>query len=52
MKKLKVVVLLNLLRLIDRVLDVDRDKPVYVVFLGDGLVEIQESGKPSKTYEL
>ena len=52
MKRLKVFALLSLLRLIDRLLDVTRDKPVYLVFLGEGQVQVQKSGEPSKTYQL
>lgn len=52
MKKVKVFVLLSLLRLVDRVFDVDKDKPVYLVFLGEGQVQIQKSGEFSKTYQL
>lgn len=52
MKRLKVFVLLSLLRLIDRLLDVRMENPVYIVFLGEGVVEMQKVGETSKTYQL
>lgn len=40
------------IKILDWLLDVTRDKPVYLVFLGEGQVQIQESGQPSKTVQL
>lgn len=45
-------IVLLALKFIDWVLDVQRDKPVYLVFHGEGIVEIQRVGEPSKTFEL
>jgi hypothetical protein len=52
MRKLKNLILIQCLRMIDWILDVNRDKPVYLVFFGEGQVEIQESGQPSKIHQL
>ncbi len=52
MKRLKVVALLSLLRLIDRLLDVTMDKPVYLIFTGEGRVEVQITGESKKNIQL
>ena len=52
MKKLKRMFAIQCMRLLDWILDVERDKPVYLVFLGEGQVQIQETGKSSKTIQL
>ena len=52
MRRLKLFVLLNLLRLIDWLFDVTMDKPVYLVFTGEGQVEIQITGKPKRKFQL
>lgn len=52
MKRLKVFVLLSLLRFVDRLFDVTMDKPVYLVFTGEGQVEIQITGEPKRTFQL
>jgi hypothetical protein len=40
------------MKLLDWLLDVEKDKPVYLVFLGEGQVQIQETGQSSKTIQL
>lgn len=52
MKKLKRLLVLICLKFVDYLFDVERDKPVYLVFLGEGQVQIQETNKPSKTIQL
>jgi hypothetical protein len=41
-----------LLKAIDALLDVRMDKPVIVVFLGEGIVEIQSTGSNSQKIQL
>lgn len=43
---------LQCMRILDWLLDVDMDKPVYLVFLGEGQIQIQESNQPAKTIQL
>ena len=50
--RIKRFLAIRLLSLFDWLLDVQRDKPVYLVFLGEGQVQIQESGQPLKTVQL
>lgn len=50
--RLKKLLVLQCLKFVDWMLDVERDKPVYLVFLGEGQVQVQKSGEPSKTYQL
>jgi hypothetical protein len=45
-------IVLLLLKFIDMVWDVQRERPVYLVFHGEGIVEIQKIGEPSKKFEL
>jgi hypothetical protein len=52
MRKIRKHMVLLALKFIDWVLDVQRDKPVYLVFHGEGIVEIQRVGEQSKTFEL
>lgn len=52
MKRVKSWILRQLLKAIDALLDVRMDKPVIVVFLGEGLVEIQEIGTNSQKIQL
>jgi hypothetical protein len=52
MKKLKRLLVLMCLKFVDWILDVQRDKPVYLVFLGEGCVQIQVTGEPSQTIDL
>lgn len=43
---------IQLMKILDWLLDVEKDKPVYLVFLGEGQVQIQESGQSLKTVQL
>lgn len=53
MERLRNWCLKSLLRLIDRLLDVRMDNPVYIVFLGEGVVQIQKLPEPcAKTIQL
>lgn len=52
MKRLKLFLALMLFRLIDRLFDVTMDKPVYLVFTGEGRVQVQEIGKPLRSIQL
>jgi len=40
------------IRILDWLLDVTPDKPVYLVFLGEGEVQIQESGQTKTNIQL
>jgi len=52
MKRLKRFFAILCMRILDWLLDVERDKPVYLVFLGEAQVQIQETNKPLKTIQL
>jgi hypothetical protein len=52
MKRVKSWILRQLLKAIDSLLDVRMDNPVIVVFLGEGIVEIQESSSNSQKIQL
>ena len=49
---MKKKLVLLLLKMVDYLFDVTRDKPVYLVFLGEGQVQVQKSGESCKTYQL
>lgn len=51
-RRLKCFLALMLFRMIDRLFDVTMDKPVYLVFTGEGQVEVQITGQPKKTFQL
>lgn len=40
------------LKMLDYLCNVDKDKPLYLVFLGEGEVIVQKSGEDSKFYKL
>ena len=40
------------IKILDWLLDVTSDKPVYLVFLGEGEVQIQESGQSITNVQL
>jgi hypothetical protein len=52
MKRLKRFFAILCMRILDWLLDVTMDKPVYLIFLGEGQVQIQESNQPAKTIQL
>jgi len=52
MKRVRYWILRQLLKAIDALLDVRMENPVIIVFLGEGLAEIQESGCNSQKIQL
>ena len=44
--------ILMTLKILDYLFNVDKDKPVYLIFIGEGEVLVQKSGEEGKHYKL
>ncbi len=49
---MKEKIILKLLKVLDYLINPDKDNPIYICFLGEGEVQIQESGKTATNYQL